>query len=191
MDEGPENENLPEYLAIIGSSAERMLAMVDDLLGFASIGGSLTRSRISLAELVRDITTDLYQRLTQAGASVEYTDFVLTADPVQMRVALQNLIQNAVAYRRPQVPPIIRVFDHPMEEGVVVGVSDNGKGISENDRHRVMEPLVRLHREGDPGGTGLGLATCAQIATARDGRLDIAPGENSGTTVSLYLPDRG
>lgn len=191
MDEGPESENLAEYLAIIDSSAKRMLAMVDDLLGFASIGGSLTRSRISLAELVGDVTTDLHQGLTQAGASVECSDFVLTADPVQIRVALQNLIQNAVAYRRPQVPPIIRVSGHPMEEGVVVRVSDNGKGISEKDRRRVMEPLVRLHREGDPAGTGLGLATCAQIAAAHGGRLDIAAGEDGGTTVSLYLPHSG
>jgi signal transduction histidine kinase len=191
MDDGPDSENPAEYLSIIGSSARRMLAMVDDLLGFASIGGSLSRTRISLVELVRDVTTDLHQGLTQAGASVECTDFALTADPVQMRVALQNLIQNAAAYRRPQVPPVIRISGHAVEDGVVVRVSDNGKGISEKDRRRVMEPLVRLHREGDPAGTGLGLATCAQIAAAHGGRLDIEPGENSGTTISLYLPDHG
>ena len=188
MDAGPDNENPAEYVEIIGSSARRMLAMVDDLLGFASIGGSLTRSRISLADLVQDVTTDLQHGLTQAGASVECIDFVLTADPVQMRVAIQNLIHNAIAYRRPEVQPVIRISGHSMEDGAVVRVSDNGKGIREKDRRRVVEPLVRLHREGDPAGTGLGLATCAQIAVAHGGRLDIESEENNGTTVSLYLP---
>ncbi len=191
MDDGTDGENPAEYLPLIGSSARRMLAMVDDLLGFASIGGSLSRSRISLAELVREVTTDLNQWLTQAGASVECTDFVFSADQVQIRVALQNLIHNAAAYRRPQVPPIIRISGRDVEDGVVVRVSDNGKGISEKDRRRVMEPLVRLHREGDPPGTGLGLATCAQIAAAHGGRLDIAAGEKGGTTVSLHLPNAG
>lgn len=165
--------------------------MVDDLLAFASIGGSLSRSRMSLAGLVRDVTADLSQGLKAAGAVVECQDFVLTADPVQMRVALQNLIHNAAAYRRPGVPPVIRVSGEANAAGVVVRVTDNGKGIAEEDCRRVMEPLVRLHRQGDPAGTGLGLATCARIAAAHGGRLEISPGQDGGTTVSLYLADAG
>lgn len=189
MGDGEGGEDAAEYLAIMGSSARRMLAMVSDLLKFASIGGALSWSRVSLAEMVGEATADLRQGLAEAGASVQCEDFVFTADPVQMRVALQNLIHNAAAYRRPGVPPVIRITGCAVEDGVMVCVSDNGKGIGEKDRERVLEPLVRLHREGDPPGTGLGLATCAQIAAAHGGRLDIAAGENGGTTVSLHLPD--
>ncbi|RAX46864.1 histidine kinase [Arthrobacter sp. AQ5-06] len=175
------------YIEVIGSSARRMLSMVDDLLAFASIGGSLSQSRVSLADLVRDVTADLSQGLSAAGAVVECQDLVFAADPGQMRVALQNLIHNAAAYSRPGVPPIIRVFGEPDGAGVVVRVADNGKGIAAEDRRRVVEPLIRLHREGDPAGTGLGLATCARIAAAHGGRLEISPAPGGGTMVSLRL----
>lgn len=177
-----------KYLEIAGHSARRMLSMVEELLTFASIGGSLVRSTLSLEHLVNDVTADLSLGLKEAGATVEVEeDFAFEADASQMRVALQNLIQNAVAYSRPGVPPVIRVRGQRSGSGVVVQVADNGKGINSEDRRRVVEPLVRLHRDGDPPGSGLGLATCARIAAAHDGRLEISPSPSGGTTVSLYL----
>lgn len=176
-----------EYLEIAGHSARRMLSMVEELLTFASIGGSLVRSPLSLARLVNDVTADLSLGLKEAEAVVEFEDFQFEADEGQMRVALQNLIQNAVAYSRPGLPPVIRVRGQRSGSGAVVQVADNGKGINAEDRRRVVEPLVRLHREGDPPGSGLGLATCARIAAAHGGRLEISPSPSGGTTVSLYL----
>jgi signal transduction histidine kinase len=176
-----------EYLEIVGHSARRMLSMVEELLTFASIGGSLVRSRLSLADLVKDVTDDLSLGLRESAASVECEDLDFEADESQMRVALQNLIHNAVAYRRPGVPPVIRILAERSGAGAVIRVSDNGKGISPGDRRRVLEPLVRLHRDGDPPGSGLGLATCARIAGAHGGRLEISSSPSGGTTVSLYL----
>ena len=161
--------------------------MVEELLAFASIGGSMARARLSLAGLVKDVTDDLSLGLREAGAVVHCEDLIFEADESQMRVALQNLIQNAVAYRRPGVAPVIRITGQPAGAGAVVLVEDNGKGISAGDRRRVMEPLVRLHRDGDPAGTGLGLATCARIAAAHGGRLEISPSPSGGTIVSIHL----
>lgn len=161
--------------------------MVEELLAFASIGGSLSRSRLSLERLVKEVTDDLSPGLREAAAVVQCEDFEFDADESQMRVALQNLVQNAVAYRRPDVPPVISVTGKGHGAGVVLRVEDNGKGIGAGDRRRVVEPLVRLQREGDPAGTGLGLATCARIAAAHGGRLEISPSPSGGTTVSIYL----
>jgi signal transduction histidine kinase len=185
--ESGRTEEAAEYLEIVGGSARRMLSMVEELLAFASIGGLLSRSTVSLASLVNEVTDDLGLGLREAGAVVQCEDFEFDADASQMRVALQNLIQNAVAYRRPEVPPVIRITGQGAGADVVVRVEDNGKGISAADRRRVVEPLVRLQREGDPPGTGLGLATCARIAGAHGGRLEITPGPSGGTTDSMYL----
>ncbi|WP_368483711.1 response regulator [Arthrobacter sp. P2b] len=185
--ESGHTEEAAEYLEIVGGSARRMLSMVEELLAFSTVGGSLSRSRLSLASLVRDVTEDLGLGLQEAGAVVHCEDFVFDADESQLRVALQNLIQNAVAYRRPGVPPVITVRGQGVGAGAVVRVEDNGKGIAATDRRRVVEPLVRLHRAGDPAGTGLGLATCARIATAHGGRLEISPAPSGGTAVSIYL----
>ncbi len=187
MDADAEPGETAEYLEIVGSSARRMLSMVEELLAFASIGGSLDPVQLSLAELVQAVTVDLSAGLSEAGAVITCDNFLFAADEAQMRMVLQNLIHNAVVYRRPGVPPVIRVEGRRSATGAVVTVVDNGKGISAGDRGRVVEPLVRLHREGDPAGTGLGLATCAKIAASHGGRLEIAESPGGGTTVSLYL----
>jgi signal transduction histidine kinase len=179
--------DIAEYLKIAGSSARRMLSMVEELLAFASIGGRLEWKRLSLANLVGAVTADLGPGLRVAGAGLTCEDLLFDADEAQMRMALQNLVHNAVAYSRPGVPPVIHVAGQRSEAGVVVRVVDNGKGISAADRPRVVEPLVRLHREGDPAGSGLGLATCARIAAAHGGRLEISGNPDEGTTVSLHL----
>jgi signal transduction histidine kinase len=187
MEPDPDPTDIAEYVKIAGSSARRMLSMVEELLAFAYIGGRLVWRQLSLADLVGAVTADLGMRLRVAGAALTYEDLLFEADEAQMRMALQNLVQNALAYSRPGVPPVIRVVGQRSETGVVVRVVDNGKGISAADRTRVVEPLVRLHREGDPAGSGLGLATCARIAAEHGGRLEISGNPGAGTTVSLHL----
>ncbi|MCU1548444.1 MAG: sensor signal transduction histidine kinase [Arthrobacter sp.] len=177
-----------EEFGIIGRTSRRMLAMVDDSLSFSRIGGALRPRQVSLAALVRDVEEDLASALKETGAEITVSDFVLHADAAKLRTLLQNLIHNAVAYRRPGVAPRIRVTAEAVPEGVAVRVTDNGKGIPAKDRNHVTEPLVRLHRDDDPPGTGLGLATCVRIASAHGGRLEIGPGSDGGTTVSLTLP---
>jgi signal transduction histidine kinase len=175
------------YLDTVASSGQRMLSMVKDVLSYATIGGDVRPAEVSLADLVRDISQDLSASIEAYGASVECDDLAFTADAVQMRVLLQNLVHNAITYSRPGVPPVIRVTGHRSEDGATLRVIDNGKGISEGDRKRVLDPLVRLYREDDPPGTGLGLATAARIAAANGGWLEIGPVPGQGTMVTVHL----
>ena len=172
---------------IIGRTSRRMLAMVDDLLSFSRLGGALQRRPVSLSAVVHDVEEDLAADLSEAGADVEVSDAVLEADAGQLRALLQNLIHNSVAYRRPGIPPRILVSAKAVADGVAVRVTDNGKGIPPEKRGHVTEPLARLHRDDDPPGSGLGLATCARIAKAHGGRLTISSGPDGGTTVSVLL----
>jgi signal transduction histidine kinase len=176
-----------EDFRIIGRTSRRMLAMVDDILSFSRIGGALRPGPVSLAALVHGVEEDLAFSLRAAGAEIAVADTILQADAEQLRVLLQNLIQNAVAYRRPDVPPRIQVTADAVGDGVAVRVSDNGKGIPAQERSNVMEPLVRLHRADDPPGFGLGLATCVRIAQAHGGRLEISSAPGGGTAVSAIL----
>ena len=177
-----------EEFRVIGRTSRRMLAMLDDILAFSRIGGALRLSEVSLAALVGEAEEDLAARLHEAGAVVEVSDFVLQADAKQLRTLLQNLIHNAVSYHRPGVPPRVQVRARAVDGGVEVRVTDNGKGIPAEERTHVTEPLVRLHRDDDPPGSGLGLATCVRIATAHGGRLQISSGPDGGTAVSVRLP---
>ena len=182
------NPDDAEEFRIIGRTSRRMLAMVDNLLSFSRIGGALRRGPVSLAELVRDVEANLAVSLKDAGAHVEVSDAVLQADPEQLRTLLQNLIHNSVAYRRPGVPPRIRVAAATLPDAVEICVTDNGKGIPAAERVHVTEPLARLHRDGDPPGSGLGLAICARIAEAHGGHLSVDSAPDGGTRVSVRIP---
>lgn len=177
-----------EDFRIIGRTSRRMLAMVDDILSFSRIGGALRPCQVSLAALVHDVEEDLAFVLKESGAEIRVSDVVLHADAEQLRTLLQNLIQNSVAYRRPNVPPRISVTAETVPDGVAIRVTDNGKGIPDEERISVTEPLVRLHRADDPPGFGLGLATCVRIARAHGGRLEVGSASGGGTTVSIVLP---
>lgn len=178
---------IAQYLDVVANSGQRMLSMVEDVLAYATIGGDVRPAQISLKALVEDVVQDLAASLEANGASVDCHDLVFSADPGQMRVLLQNLIHNSVTYTRPGVPPAIHVTGERTDEGATFRVIDNGKGISEPDRDRVLDPLVRLHREDDPPGTGLGLATCARIVAAAGGQLEIGSAPGGGTAVSIHL----
>lgn len=91
---------------------------------------------------------------------VEVQDLIVHADKGQLPTLLQNLLSNAMNYRSPDRDLQIRIRGASNYHGTTMNVADNGKGIAPEDRAKVLEPLVRLHRDGDGAGTDLGLATC-------------------------------
>ncbi|MFP5311696.1 MAG: ATP-binding protein [Actinomycetes bacterium] len=95
---------------------------------------------------------------------------------------------NAVNYRSPDRDPKVRISGISNYHGATVLVADNGKGIAPRDRQRVLEPLVRLHREGDGQGSGLGLAICRRIAEAHGGELTLRETPGGGTTAVISFP---
>ncbi|CAA9241007.1 MAG: hypothetical protein AVDCRST_MAG83-1654 [uncultured Arthrobacter sp.] len=178
------------YLRIIRGSAGRMLETVQEVLGFSRVGGSITRERVPLAAAVSAVRQDILPLVRDSGAGITAADAELDADPTLLRALLQNLIANAIKYSRPDAAPRIAVLAETGDTQVLT-VVDNGKGIATEDRTRVLEPLVRLSREGDPPGTGIGLATCARIAAAHGGSVSITDTPGGGTTVRVDLGPAG
>lgn len=105
------------------------------------------------------------------------------ADPHDLRVLLDNLVDNALRH----TPPGSRVDLHVQKEGdrVTLIVNDNGPGIAEADRQRVLERFVRLNPQGDATGSGLGLAIVAQIAQQNGGLLTLASSPPGGLSVRV------
>ncbi|BCW17465.1 hypothetical protein NtRootA9_01730 [Arthrobacter sp. NtRootA9] len=174
-----------EDLEKIGASGRRMLAMLEDVLSFSRIGGCLHREYVSLRAAATEAAWDLG---INELSLVDVEDATIHADRGQLRTLLQNLLSNAMNYRSPQRPLRIRVTGVSNYHGSTVFVADNGKGIAPEDRAKVLEPLVRLHRDGDGAGTGLGLATCSSIAKAHGGELTLSETPGGGTTVAVSFP---
>jgi two-component system, OmpR family, sensor kinase len=105
------------------------------------------------------------------------------ADPQDLRVLLDNLVDNALRH----TPPGSRVDLHVQRDAdtVWLSVNDNGPGIAEADRQRVLERFVRLNPQNEATGSGLGLAIVAQIAQQNGGLLTLASSPPGGLSVRV------
>ncbi|WAJ32360.1 GAF domain-containing sensor histidine kinase [Arthrobacter sp. FX8] len=176
-----------EYLQIIDASGHRMLAMLEDVLTYSRMGGALQRQRVSLQTVAAEVAKDLGLSFG-SGAVLDAEAMKLHVDPGQLRTLLQNLVANAVNYRSPDRDLKVRISGISNYHGTTVFVADNGKGIAPEDRQRVLEPLVRLHRDGDGHGSGLGLAIARRVVEAHGGELSLKETPGGGTTAVISFP---
>jgi signal transduction histidine kinase len=148
-----------------------------------------------------DVVTDLEVRMQQTGGKVELNSLpTIEAEPVQMRQLLQNLIGNALKFRQPEVPPIVKVSsrlldgneanlpDSKASQAYELQVADNGIGFDEKYLDRIFTPFQRLHSRNDYEGTGMGLAVCRKIVERHGGTISAHSAVGQGTTFIIVLP---
>ncbi|HEY0148137.1 MAG TPA: ATP-binding protein [Allosphingosinicella sp.] len=169
------------------ATIEDMTVMLEDILVLARSGRAREEARAvdlgALAETVADEFHDLGQDVTvESGERV-----VAEVQPVLLRRALRNLIDNAVKYGGSA-----RVRVAAAKGQTTISVADTGPGLSEDELQRVLEPFYRVEesRNRDTGGSGLGLAIARAIAESHGGSLTLANG-GPGLVATLTLPGNG
>jgi light-regulated signal transduction histidine kinase (bacteriophytochrome) len=138
----------------------------------------------------------LDQALGNLGAAISETDARVTsgplpaarADEVQMVQLFQNLVGNAIKFRRPEVPPEVRVEADARDAEWVFTVSDNGIGIDLRHAERIFAIFQRLHRRQEYPGAGVGLAICRKIVERHGGRIWVESHPEGGTAFRFTLP---
>ncbi len=166
------------------SGGRRMMAAIDQLLSYASVGGTPRRELVPVAGLVEQVLAELGPLAD--GAEVRCDPATVVADPVQLRVLLFNLISNALLYRNGTARCEVAVTVATTSWGHELRVVDNGPGIPPEQRPAVLRPLVRL--DSTTEGTGMGLPACERIVTAHGGTVSITDTAGGGTTVCIRLP---
>lgn len=192
-----------QCLERIQSAAVRMQSLIDGLLTLSRVAtGGLEFVPVNLEQIARDVAGDLEAQIERVGARVEIERLpTIQADPVQMRQLFQNLIGNALKFRRPDEPPLVRVsgrFLHrrgqrpagsrPEEESARILVEDNGIGFDDQDAERIFGVFQRLHTREAYEGTGMGLAICRRIVERHGGTITAHGKPGVGSTFEVVLP---
>ncbi|MFY0529002.1 ATP-binding protein [Archangium gephyra] len=181
-----------DYLERMNNAAGRMRRLIDDLLSFSRISSKApTFARVDLGRVAREVLADLETAIEQAGATVTVGELpTLEAEPMQMRQLLQNLVSNALKFRRENVAPSVSIHAtvHADAGLCELRVADNGIGFDEKYLDRIFNVFQRLHGRGKYEGTGIGLAICRKIAERHGGSIDARSKPGQGATFIVKLP---
>ena len=187
------SEHHQNYLSRMGGAAQRMQTLIDDLLQLSQITAKgKPFEKVDLAQITDEEIEDLETRLRETKGKITIGNLPsLDADPFQMRQLLQNLIENALKYHRPETPPIIHLDSQPSENGCwKISVQDNGIGLDEKFSERIFIPLERLHGRSSYKGTGIGLAICKKIIVRHGGSISVKSRLGEGALFTVILPKR-
>ena len=192
-----------DYLERMQNAAGRMQTLIDGLLAFSQVTTNAQPFKtVHLKRIIEETLGDLEHRVEGTGARVEVCEFPeIEADPVQMRQLFQNLIGNALKYRRPDEPPIIKIgaewASHPGQQPneasstnghVQITVEDNGIGFDEKYTERIFRIFQRLHGRDRYEGTGIGLAICRRIVERHGGTITAMSVPGKGSSLVVVLP---
>jgi PAS domain S-box-containing protein len=185
------DEKSRRYMRTILEAAKKMGNLIDDLLAFSKIGRAETReTMVNLEQLVKEVLTDMQQETE--GRNIAWKIGALPnlfGDRSMLRLALVNLISNAVKFTRTQPQPEIEIGSlEKKEEGVVVFVRDNGVGFDMKYAHKLFGVFQRLHQSDSFEGTGIGLATVQRIILRHGGRVWAESLLNRGATFFFSVP---
>jgi signal transduction histidine kinase len=184
------DERANQYIDFAIDGANRMQALINDLLRFSRIGRvHEVRADVDLEEVYRMTASTLSIAIEEAGARVSHDPLpTVTGDPGQLGLLLQNLLSNAVKFRSPDRHPEIQLSATRDADMWRFAISDNGIGIGAEYAERVFVIFQRLHtREAYPG-TGIGLAVCKKIVEFHGGTIEVDTTHTPGTRITFTLP---
>lgn len=178
------------WLRRVVGATRRMQDLVAELLSFARAEGRVeVFEPVPLAEPARAALDDLDVAMRQSGAVVTVGELpVARCDRVQVVQLFQNLLSNALKFRRPDVPPRIDIAGRRTPDGVEIAVRDNGIGIEEKHWERVFEMFQKLHPAASYPGHGIGLATCRRIVERHGGKIWVTSEPGAGSVFHFTLP---
>ena len=193
-------EDIPTFAARIHKEAQRMIALVSDILQLSELDSNqASRTReaaaeavpVDLAALVKETAQNMTVNARRAYVTLQYDARPATVQGCrdQLSELTQNLCDNAIRYNRPGGHVELRC-GVGSDGCPYFEVEDNGIGIPQDSQTRVFERFYRVDkgRSKATGGTGLGLAIVKHIALLHDARIDLKSQVGTGTTIRVTFP---
>ncbi len=190
-DDGALSEEQKDLFEGACRTLERMQILISDLLDYGIlVDEQVTPEHVDLKALIDEVADDLQPDLDAAQATLHVGQLPnVFGQRSQLRMLLQNLMSNAVKYRREDVPPVIEITAQRNGNGdTTLRIRDNGCGIPADQQDKIFGVFTRLHRQDEVSGSGVGLAICKRVALNHDASIDVTPTPDEGSSFDIRFP---
>ncbi len=206
------------YLQKITGASSRMQKLIDDILDFSKLTGEIREfERVNLNEVINHVLNDMEVAIETTHARIDVDHLPeIDGKASQLGQMFQNLLGNAIKFRKPNEPPCIQIraeiigrealpvemlqnsefyfpeskdpLSNVSEQFCKIFVRDNGIGFDESFLERIFLIFQRLHNKGQVEGTGIGLAVVKKVVDAHYGYVTATSKEGEGATFMIILP---
>nr|WP_043661244.1 sensor histidine kinase [Nocardia thailandica] len=187
------DERGKQYIDFAVDGAKRMQVLINDLLTFSRVGRMTDGAeRVALAGTLDAALSALAASIEETGAVIRRPAWLpeLVGEQTLLIMLWQNILGNAVKFRKPETPPVIEITCAPDDADAgewEFTVTDNGIGVEPEFAEKVFVIFQRLHSRDTYGGTGIGLAVCKKIVEFHGGRIWIDTEYRDGTRLCFTL----
>ncbi len=189
--EGRLDSDADEFISFAVDGCNRMQGLIQDLLAYSRAGTNERKLReVPSENALQKALINLRAAIKQSGAVVTHDALpAVTTDEAQLTQVFQNLVGNAIKYRRAEDPRVHVSAARDDGNGWTFSVRDNGLGIDPQYFERIFILFQRLHGRDEFEGTGIGLAVCKRIVERMGGRIWVESQPEKGSTFYFALPE--
>ncbi len=179
-----------DYLSRIVKATSKLQNLVNALLQLSRVSSSIGDFEpLDMNEVIVEVLDDLEEMVKRQEARIEIDNLhVIHGDAIQIRQLFQNIISNALKYRREKEAPRVTISSRIVGDLCEITVEDNGIGFEENNLEKIFEPFVRLHGRTTYDGSGMGLTTCKKIIERHGGEIFALCKSEPGAIFVIRLP---
>jgi ligand-binding sensor domain-containing protein/signal transduction histidine kinase len=170
--QGKLDEKTEKYFTFILDASDRMRMLIKNLLDFSKIGYKKELEQVDCNKMLHIVLADLGIAINEAGANIKSGSLpVINGYATELKQLFQNLIANAIKFRKKDASPEINISAHKIKSYWQFAFKDNGIGIDEKHNERIFAIFQRLHTRTEYEGSGIGLSHCKKIVELHRGKI--------------------
>jgi ligand-binding sensor domain-containing protein/signal transduction histidine kinase len=187
---GKLDERADKYLSFLSEASNRMRVLIADLLDFSRIGSNKEFERVNCNVILKNVKEDIMIAVNETGAAIESDTLpVINGHAFEIQILFQNLILNAIKFRKKNTAPQIIIGVSKINRYWQFAFKDNGIGIEAQYTQRIFDIFQRLHTRAEYEGSGIGLSHCKKIVELHYGKIWVESALGEGSTFYFTIPD--
>ncbi|MEO6456568.1 MAG: two-component regulator propeller domain-containing protein [Ginsengibacter sp.] len=187
---GQLDERADKYFNFITDASDRMKVLIKNLLDYSRIGNKKELEQVDCKVILRNVMDDLHVAIQEAKADISFVTLpVIIGYPNEIKQLFQNLLINAIKFRKKDTTPQIMISVQELKSCWEFVFKDNGIGIEEQHREKIFDIFQRLHSRTEYEGSGIGLSYCKKIVELHNGKIWIESEFGKGSAFYFTIPD--